>query len=117
MNVKWIIISGVIVLAMAALGGAFDRDYSGRPLIAAEQASTAIPAHKSLPAYGQCATNDMRVVDCSASDAVMTMEEFKRDLKSLCAALDDKKVSDMTAKEFRIQGACTEISARHLLDR
>jgi hypothetical protein len=72
---------------------------------------------ESLPATGECVTNDMRVVDCSASDAAMTMENFKSEMKSLCNSLDNTRISEMTSKELRIQGACRAVTAGHFFDR
>jgi hypothetical protein len=73
-------------------------------------------APRSLPLTGQCATNDLSIVACSAPDAVMTMDDFKSKVKTLCNLLDDKKLSDMSPKQLRIQGACREVAARHLWD-
>jgi hypothetical protein len=71
---------------------------------------------KDLPATGECISNDMRVVDCSARDATMSMENFKSKMKSLCNSLDNRKISEMTSKELRIQGACRAVTAGHFFD-
>jgi hypothetical protein len=72
-------------------------------------------AVRSLPATGECVTNDMRVVGCSA-DAAMSMDDFKRRMKSVCNSLDDTRISEMTSKELRIQEACRAVTGGGFFD-
>jgi hypothetical protein len=105
----WLAFFLVVGLLMVGLLGNTASDTGGT------QAQTP-EAPRSLPATGQCATNDLNMVACSAPDAVMTMDDVKSKMKTVCNSLDDRKISDMSPKELRIQGACREIADRHLWD-